>query len=217
MKKYITAFVLSLFVCLSTNAQTAKELFRAMPDSILPLLSANNRADCTDFMDSKMKAEVVNAFKEKTVMNDMTADYISLNLSESSTWQMKILPLKDGTKIICIINTAFGPVADSRINFYTTTWEPRNTVDFIILPTTDDFFKKPASSDKNDSTYNAYIKARQSCDIDLIKLDFNKSDFTLTATYTTPEFVGKANTKDITPYIIGSISYNWSNDRFEKK
>lgn len=217
MKKYIAVFILSWFVCMATSAQTAKELFRAMPDSILPLLTTNNRADCTDFMDSKMKAEVVNAFKEKTVMTDMTADFIALNLSESSTWQMKILPLKNGTKIICIVNTAFGPVADSRINFYTTTWQPCNTADFITLPTADDFFKKPATTDENDSTYNAYLKARRSCDISLIKLDLNKSDFTLTATYTTPEFVGKSDAKDITPYIIGNISYNWSNDRFEKK
>jgi hypothetical protein len=215
MKKYIATVVLSMLVCLSVTAQSAKELFRAMPDSILPLLTANNRADCTDFMDSKMKAEVTNAFKEKTVMTDMTTDYIALNLSESSKWQMKVLPLKDKTKIICIVTTVYGPVADSRINFYTTSWQPCNTTDYMTLPVADDFFKKPLSTDENDSTYNAYIKARRICDVNLIKLELNKIDSTLKATYTTLEFIGKYNAKDVIPFIKESISYNWKDDRFK--
>ncbi len=66
MKKNIFSFAIAVLLMSPLSAQTAKQLFRAMPDSILPLLTTNNRADCTDFMDSKMKAEVVNVFKEKT-------------------------------------------------------------------------------------------------------------------------------------------------------
>lgn len=150
MKKNIFIFAIAVFLMSPLSAQTAKQLFRAMPDSILPLLTANNRADCTDFMDSKMKAEVVNAFKEKSQMTEMTNDYIALRLSEASTWQMKLLPTNDSTKIICVINTVEGPVADSRIAFYDTNWAPYKTENYIKLPTTDDFFKAPQTNDEND-------------------------------------------------------------------
>ena len=38
------------------SAQLAKTCFTKMPDSLSPLLTAVNRADCIDFLESKMKA-----------------------------------------------------------------------------------------------------------------------------------------------------------------
>ena len=55
---------LTMFLCLacvwtcSLQAQEAKTFFKNMPDSLSPLLTAVNRADCIDFLESKMKAEV---------------------------------------------------------------------------------------------------------------------------------------------------------------
>ena len=49
----------------SLQAQEAKTCFKNMPDSICPLLSAVNRADFIDFLESKMKTEVTNSFGGK--------------------------------------------------------------------------------------------------------------------------------------------------------
>ena len=49
--------IISLFLmplALAMSAQEARTLFVNMPDSLSPLLSAVNRADCIDFLDSKM-------------------------------------------------------------------------------------------------------------------------------------------------------------------
>jgi hypothetical protein len=199
------------------SAQTAKDLFRAMPDSILPLLSANNRADCTDFMESKMKAEVVNKFKEKSLMTDMTADYIALNLSESSTWQMKVLPMTDGSKIVCVINTTMGPTADSDIDFYTDKWMLLDRKDFIKLPAIDDFFKAPTTTDENDSTYIKYRQIRPQADMLLMKAILGKTDNTLTFTFTTPDYLSKEAAKDIKPFVRETIKYTWDNHSFVRE
>ena len=50
---------LTMFLCLacawmcSLQAQEAKTFFKNMPDSLSPLLTAVNRADCIDFLDRK--------------------------------------------------------------------------------------------------------------------------------------------------------------------
>ncbi|MBR6998224.1 MAG: DUF3256 family protein, partial [Prevotella sp.] len=36
------------------------DLFKAMPDSLMPYLTKNNRLDMIDFMEANMKAEITN-------------------------------------------------------------------------------------------------------------------------------------------------------------
>ena len=68
---------LTMFLCLacawmcSLQAQEAKTFFKNMPDSLSPLLTAVNRADCIDFLESKMKAEVTNRFGGKSEMTEL--------------------------------------------------------------------------------------------------------------------------------------------------
>ena len=59
-------------------AQEAKTCFVNMPDSLSPLLTAVNRADCVDFLASKMKAQVTNTLGGKSEMTELTADYIRI-------------------------------------------------------------------------------------------------------------------------------------------
>ena len=62
IKKFSWLPVLFLILTISGRAEDVrmKDVFRLMPDSLFPTLSANNRLDMIDFMDSQMKAEVTN-------------------------------------------------------------------------------------------------------------------------------------------------------------
>ena len=86
---------LTMFLCLacawmcSLQAQEAKTFFKNMPDSLSPLLTAVNRADCIDFLESKMKAEVTNRFGGKSEMTELAPDYIRIQMTPQSSWQMK--------------------------------------------------------------------------------------------------------------------------------
>ena len=90
---------LTMFLCLacawmcSLQAQEAKTFFKNMPDSLSPLLTAVNRADCIDFLESKMKAEVTNRFGGKSEMTELAPDYIRIQRTPQSSWQMNLLAL----------------------------------------------------------------------------------------------------------------------------
>ena len=77
--------ILILLLCASTSvqAQTLKagDAFRQMPDSILPYLTANNRLDMLDFMDSHMKARVQNKFDGYSEMLSLADDSLTIQMS----------------------------------------------------------------------------------------------------------------------------------------
>ena len=134
-------FILGISSSFSVGAQEAKTMFVNIPDSLCPLLSSVNRADCIDFIESKMKAQVTNRFGGKSEMTELSPDYVSLQMSDASNWQMKLLPLNDTTKVVCAVSTVCAPACDSHIRFYTTDWKELPATDFLpSVPQMNDFF-----------------------------------------------------------------------------
>ena len=208
----ISFFVVGIFFISSMQAQEAKKLFVNMPDSLAPLLTSVNRADCIDFLESKMKAQVDNRFGTKSEMTDLSNDYIRMQMTPKSTWQMKILALNDSTNVICTVNTACAPACDSSVRFYTTDWKPLTTSQFIMLPTTmDDFLSTPDST----SIY-AFDEARRSADMLLMKVDLNKENKELTITLATPDYMSNETAEKLKPFLRRPIVYQWKNGLFTK-
>ena len=108
MKKIILLCFLMASV-ISLNAQDAKSVFINMPDSLSPLLTKVNREDFEDFLESNMKAQVKNKMDKMSEMKTLTKDYVYLQTTPQSSFQMKLLQLNDTTKIICVVNTVCGP------------------------------------------------------------------------------------------------------------
>lgn len=121
-----------LFSCVISPAQDSldiRQAFKAMPDSVLPYLSANNRLDFLDFVDSGMKAEVANAFNGRCVMTALTADSLSLQLNESTRFDMLLLPIEGEAIDSCqqVIAVAFtysaAPMQPERsLRFFSAKW-----------------------------------------------------------------------------------------------
>ena len=154
----------------SLSAQLAKTCFTNMPDSLSPLLTAVNRADFIDFLESKMKAEVTNRFGGKSEMTELTPDYIRVQVTPQSTWQMKLLSVNDSTRLICTVSTVCAPACDSHIKFYTTGWEELPAASYLAsLPNMNDFIL-PASDTVD--VYR-YQNARLQADMLLMKADLS--------------------------------------------
>lgn len=143
MRKAVFHILLTL--CLLTtavgmNAQTTmRDIFKAMPDSLVPYLSENNRLDLIDFLDSNMKAEVTNLLGGKSTLLQLTDSYLSLLLNEASTLDMLLLPYNgsdadSATQVVCMVRTVGSDVRVSTVTFYTPTWQPLPTSKFINLP-----------------------------------------------------------------------------------
>lgn len=214
MKKVLFAILLSALGILSFTpicAQEAKKVFISMPDSLSPLLTAVNRADFIDFLESKMKAQVDNRFGRKSEMTDLSKDYIRIQVSPQTTWQMKLLAMNDSTKVICTVATACAPACDSHFLFYTTDWKELSTSEFIALPTLESFFETPDSADAYD-----YAAARLQADMLLMKADLSQADDSVTFTFTTPEYMEKEMAEKLKPFLRHPLVYTWKAGKFEK-
>ena len=203
-----------IFVCMfcvmSVVAQDMKSVFVAMPDSVTPLLTKVNREDCIDFLDSNMKAVVKNRFGNVAEMKVLTDDYVLMQTSEVGTLEMKLLPLADSTKVICMVKTVDVPVADSSVRFYTSDWSQQLDVkEFLQLPSMDAFFLP------NDSLKDEAILTRKKADMHLMKAQLSKEDTSLTFTYTTPDYLNEEDREKLLPHLRKEpIVLRWSEGKF---
>lgn len=190
------------------SAQQAKTLFVNMPDSLSPLLTAVNRADCIDFLESNMRALVENRFGRKSEMTVLGEDYIRMQMSPQTAWQMKVLPVNDSTKVVCTVSTVCAPVCDSDIKFYTTDWKELPAEEFLSArPVMDDFFQAA------DSTNYDFINARRHADMLLMQAELSKEAPTLTFTLTTPRYMEKETAEKLKPFLRRSIVYSWKDGK----
>lgn len=116
--------------CTAVNAfaQNMREVFKQMPDSLLPQLTQNNRLDLIDFIDSNMKADVTNKFDEHTKLNKLTDRYIELEVSKALTMELFLVksskPLPDSsTYVVAMVNTYNSPRGESTLKLYTEKWK----------------------------------------------------------------------------------------------
>lgn len=193
------------------QAQEAKTCFKNMPDSICPLLSAVNRADFIDFLESKMKAEVTNNLGGKSEMTVLSPDYIRVKMTPQSSWQMKLLSVSDSTKVICTVSTVCAPACDSHVRFYTTEWKELPASTYLpSLPALDDFIAE--ASDTTD--VYAYQDARRQADMLLMKADLSAKEATLVFTFTTTDYMSKEAADKLKPFIRRPMVYVWNKGRF---
>ena len=104
------------------------QVFKEMPDSLMPYLSKNNRLDMIDFMEAKMKAVVNNLLDGKTVMTSLTADSLSIDMNGTLHIDMKIVPVATSSDS-CLYNIQVRRIytlnenqAESVVDVYTSAW-----------------------------------------------------------------------------------------------
>ena len=101
MKKIFLSSLLFLVVLSSCAQVRRRDVFAQLPDSVLPLLTKNNRLDCIDFIENNMEARVKNRFNDHVVLEALTDDYLSIRTSESSKVEMKII-VQAGDSLIAV-------------------------------------------------------------------------------------------------------------------
>ena len=72
---------------------------------------------------------------------------------------MKLLPLNDSVKVVCVVRTYLGPVADSKVSFYDTGWNELPADRFVVLPQEGRFYKQPLAETAADSLRNLRLYA----------------------------------------------------------
>ena len=130
---------LSLLYAVGLSAQTViRDVFKTMPDSVIPYLTKNNRLDMIDFMASNMDAIVTNALGGKSQMLALTDQYAFIRLSESSDLAMRLLDVTSSvdsaSQVICLVHTYGSDIRESCVTFYSLSWRQLLTTDYFLQP-----------------------------------------------------------------------------------
>ena len=129
MNKLTTTLLCLLVFLLNINSQNMQmaELFKQMPDSLMPYLTTNNKLDMLDFIDAGMEAKVNNKFDGESILCELDSTYLRLKLNTSVEVEMKLLSssniLNDSTKhIICLVTTYGDLIKESVLKLFTSKW-----------------------------------------------------------------------------------------------
>ena len=162
-------FLLALLLAMPVyiNAQTAKDLFAALPDSLLPALTLNDRLDCIDFIENGLTNEVTTRFGGKTRLTQLTPTMLRLQLSEHSDFQLALLRSADSTVVAIAHSVSIDGAWDTAVRTYTTRWTPLPSEPFITVPPVSQFMPQPA--DMSDTDYQNRLALT---DQPLIRIEF---------------------------------------------
>lgn len=127
MRKIIF-LVIGLTMAMGVEARSMREIWISLPDSLLPYVDRNHRLEMVEFIDMNLNGDVDNLFGGKSEMDTITTDYIGLTLSQSSSMQIKRLPVAGGDSLLCVVKTYLGPAAESEVVFYHQDWTPASVM-----------------------------------------------------------------------------------------
>ena len=207
MKRCIIGFILACLL-VTAKAQKMEDIFVQIPNEYIVQLEEAWRKDLVDLYKSGKPAVLDNTMQGKSTLYLLTDHYLKLQSTEHSVVELRLLPLVNNTYIICMIQTVYGPVADSRVSFYTTEWK-RLSADDIFLPVTEDWFWKADT----DQTSKAYLSR---LDMFLVKYSLSEDNTTLTAEYMTPLYLDDDNQQLVKPLLKNEPkTYIWKSGRYE--
>lgn len=197
-----------------------RDVFAAMPDSILPMVTKNNRLDCIDFIENNMEARVRNKVDEYVTLEALTPDYARFRTSAVAVLEMKLLPARLSTTapasspadssasspfILCVVTTVqvgeentSRRLEDSTIRFYHTDWTPLNSTVFSA-PSLETYFTTLSPETE--------VARRALASFHSVKLQLSPEDSTLTATLQTS--VLSADERETVREVVKPVVMQW--------
>ena len=211
MRKII--YTILLFIATtSISSQEISSVFLSMPDNIIFGLEAAQKdlliSNPNDTTDLKIDRGTFSELKRLAI----SADYISLQTSDAGTTQIKLLPLINDSKIICVVKTVCGKICDSQVQFYTTKWLPIVQGELLAKINKDLFIK--ADSDRNSQDFeNAY----KYLDMNPFKIELSSADTSMKITYDIKDYLSEEDYKKIQPFLIEEpITLAWDKTSYKR-
>lgn len=120
----LTGFAAALFVAASADAsaQHLEQYFAQTPAAVLPLLDKTAKLDLLDLYNGHLPAKAENLLGGQSEIARKTDSFLSLRLTDVSSWEMKVLSSGNDTTIVCIHSVKAGGTA-SQLTAYNTEWQ----------------------------------------------------------------------------------------------
>ena len=207
MKRFVVCLIFACFLWVA-KAQKIEDCFVRMPNELIEHLEEAWRKDLVDIYKAGKPAVLENILLGKSVLRELTEHYLLLQSTERSVVELKLLPLVNNTYIICMIETVYAPVADSRVSFYTTEWQQLPAED-IFTPVAETWFWKEEADQSSQEDLSRL-------GIFLVKYHLSAENANLTAEYMTPHTLDEESQQVVRPLLKpGPKTYEWKSGRFE--
>lgn len=200
---FLAAFVLP---ALSLPAQTMREVWIDMPDSVVTYLTKSTRTELADYVDMKVEPATKNVLGDTVRIDTLTNDYISVSLSEASRLEMKLLEREGKEDIVCMLRTYYGPAAESVISFYGLDWHP---LEGSFMPPADSIrcIEKPDSL-----TGEEFKKIKSMIEPELVQMRLSPENQSLTVCQSVPEM--SEEDENLVKKILVQKKLNWNGENF---
>lgn len=197
MKKLILAISFLFINLIAVKAQdNLISVFYNLPDAVVSGLNAEMKdlllANPTDTAEVTVETGVYDSIKRLAIADD----YIMLQTSPAGTVQIKLLPLINESKIICVIHTVCAKACDSHISFYTTKWTPIAQSDLFPAKRTDWFIKSDV-----DRGSQEFRNALSALDMNPMKLTISNKDNSISVEYDIKGYLSEDDYKIVQPFL----------------
>lgn len=180
-------------------------VFVHIPSGILSVLDIDARLDMIDLYNYNMKAEAYNIYGGKSEMTQKTDSMFSISLTESSRWDLALLPQSADT-IFAVIYTILSPAESSRIVLYDADWQPLAYQ--FQLPEIEKFFREPYP----------FSPER----MEILKQDLKMCSVSLSFSPRTRALIAKVSTTNAPEddladlkHLLFPLRYAWTGDAFQ--
>ena len=198
---HIVFFFLALFATQMLYAQRIEHFYTQMPDVLNPVMSRLQRIELLENFKAGTSDSIQNRFGTQTRMRKFDAEnnHIVLQNTEISTFEMKLIPLRNDT-IIGIIRTVCSPICRSSIEFFSLQWQPRTDITFTF-PQAQDWINEERL---NESALNAR-HTRYALQTSFISLAFNAETSEIRATNNSLQFLDQAQQELLAPIMNDAV------------
>ena len=191
MKRFLP-LIITLALGQALQAQKMRDVFAAMPDSVLGIMTKNNRLDCIDGF---------------SVLKALTVDYLDLQLTPNCRVEMKLLPAEDTLNYICVARTYSGPVTETKVTLYAPDWNVLPEEKWIPFPAYADFWETNDSVDKEEVSRLQHLQ-----DMRFVTASLQPDDMRLTFVLQ-PGEVDKEEVERMKK-VLRPVVYEWQGKRF---
>ncbi len=192
-------------------SENASEVFMNLPVDVLDILPEDVRFRMITYWENDSVYPAVNAMGGISLLNNVTPDFLEVEVTDVSLFQLRLLPTrKNDEKIVMTVYTvgSESQSPDSDVRFFSMDMKelPRNR--FFKQPRIKDFFKV----DKDSPLTIKEIE--QKIPFPAIEYSASAADTGLTARLTVGVYMNEDDYKEVKPFEKPSLIYEWDGKRF---
>lgn len=197
MKKML--IIICFLTCwLGVSAQSLREVWIEMPDSILPYLSKSQRTELADYVEMKAEPAVLSTFGDSVRIERMTNNYLLLKANEATRLEIKLLD----NNTLALVQTWMAPAAESKLSLFNLQWQPKE----VVVAYKANIVKPDSMSDEDFSDLKTLMSPR------LKEYRLSADNNSLSVSWNYP-LLSKKDVKRVTE-ILKSQVLNWTGKDF---